>query len=399
MNILIITPVCPYPATNGAAIRVAQISKALSQHHRVTLCSLVSNDLDLNEVYKELEPIYYKVKLFHHGYGKAYPALRWLFSDRPYRHVKMYNKQLHKAVIENYRDNDVIYANFLESSQYLEQISDKKMVLDQHNDDVSWFEKFKNSANPLLSWFGSANIRRLHRCSSSEYGIFDFCISVSTDDVQSTKSYITGKTQFIIAPNGVDSTHFNNSNKVGVNQDTILFCGAMDATMNQDAALWFAEEVLPIIQESNPCVKFIVVGRNPPAKVRNLGRNNSITVTGTVDDVVPYYRSAGLVVLPFHYGGGSKLKLFEAMAMGIPVVSTDVGQVGVEPSIGKYLHIANKSREFANQCVELIRQGPGENEKILKELVVDQYSWEVIGEKLNLELFGNDCQDRKEADQ
>jgi glycosyltransferase involved in cell wall biosynthesis len=159
-----------------------------------------------------------------------------------------------------------------------------------------------------------------------------------------------------------------------------MFCGAMDVTMNIDAVERFANEVFPKVKQEMPDSEFWVVGKDPMKKVKALGSQQGIKITGTVEDVRPYYEEATLFVAPFRFGGGTKLKILEAMAMGIPIISTDVGCQGIEVVNGEHVIIENNLNNFAPKIMHLLNCK--EERKMISKnaryLVEEKYSWKGI---------------------
>jgi glycosyltransferase involved in cell wall biosynthesis len=150
--------------------------------------------------------------------------------------------------------------------------------------------------------------------------------------------------------------------------------------MNQDAVHWFVERIYQLVRQEVSDGQFWIVGQEPPPAVRKLSSISGVRVTGTVTDVREYYAQAKVFVVPMRLGGGTKLKTLEAMAMGLPVVSTTVGAQGLEVEPGRHLHIADEPEVFAARVVELLQ----DRRKAIsmgaqaRTLVEQRYSWERI---------------------
>ena len=191
-----------------------------------------------------------------------------------------------------------------------------------------------------------------------------------------------------VVPNGVDMTAFKKTAEERVAFDnperkTVLYVGSMDYHANVDAVSWFAREVWPRIVAQFPGFVFTIVGRNPGPGVRALASQN-IHVTGSVEDVRPYYATAAAVVVPLRVGSGTRLKILEAMAAGVPIVSTTLGAEGLDATGGLQLLIGDTPEEISSALLHLL-QNPAQARALTeaaKALVGAQYDWSLIGTQL-----------------
>jgi glycosyltransferase involved in cell wall biosynthesis len=166
-----------------------------------------------------------------------------------------------------------------------------------------------------------------------------------------------GVTRVSAVPTGVDLDYFRPNPGGDYTPRELVFTGSMDWFPNEDAIVHFAHEVLPRIHKAVPDVTLTIVGRNPPPRVRALAeRDPSVRVTGGVPDVRPYLERAALFVVPLRIGGGTRLKIYEAMAMGRPVVSTSIGAEGLPLRDGLDLRLADGDEPFAAAVIELLEQ-------------------------------------------
>ncbi|HWO35585.1 MAG TPA: glycosyltransferase, partial [Candidatus Acidoferrum sp.] len=163
----------------------------------------------------------------------------------------------------------------------------------------------------------------------------------------------------------------------------ILFVGSMDYHANIEGVTWFTREVWPEIAEMHRELQFIIVGRHPSREVRALA-SDRIRVTGTVEDVRPLYASAAAVVVPLRVGSGTRLKILEAMAAGVPVVSTRLGAEGIDATHDVHLLLADDRAEMVAAINQIVSSPPIRSRLVLaaRELVVDRYDWALIGERL-----------------
>ncbi|HVN18139.1 MAG TPA: glycosyltransferase, partial [Dongiaceae bacterium] len=210
---------------------------------------------------------------------------------------------------------------------------------------------------------------------------FDHVITVSSQDRDFFKHSIP-PSRISVLPTGVDLDFFHPV-EAPQNPLELVFTGSMDWLANEDAILFFGEHILPLLLRAKPGITLTVVGRDPTEKLRRFAQSvPQIRLTGTVDDVRPYMARAGVYVLPLQVGSGTRLKVFEAMAMEKAMVSTHVGVEGLPVVPGQHLLIADSPREFANAVLRLLddatlRQTIGRNARTLVET---GYGWPKITE-------------------
>jgi glycosyltransferase involved in cell wall biosynthesis len=200
-------------------------------------------------------------------------------------------------------------------------------------------------------------------------------IAVSADDRDRLASEAPGTT-VVDVPTGVDIGYFQPGAEPEV-ANRLVFSGSMDWYPNEDAILHFIGEVLPLVRRERPDVSLVVVGRRPSDRLRAVAERAGVTVTGTVADVRPHLAEASLYVVPLRVGGGTRLKIFEALAMGKAVLSTTVGAEGLDVVDGRHLVLADGPEAFANAIAGLL--GDSTRRRRLaaegRRLVEDRYSW------------------------
>jgi sugar transferase (PEP-CTERM/EpsH1 system associated) len=182
-----------------------------------------------------------------------------------------------------------------------------------------------------------------------------------------------------VIPNGVDVSSFRPA--TGNRGSSLLFVGAMDYHANVDAVSWFAREVWPGVAARHPDLEFVIAGRNPATAVQAL-TSARIRVTGTVDDVRPYYQQAFAVVVPLRVGAGTRLKILEAMAAGVPVVSTRLGAEGLDAQPGRDLLIADSPEDMINALDALTPEKRSAIAAAGRKLVEDAYDWRMLAGRL-----------------
>jgi glycosyltransferase involved in cell wall biosynthesis len=200
-------------------------------------------------------------------------------------------------------------------------------------------------------------------------------IAVSADDRRRLEAEAPSAA-VVDVPTGVDIDYFAPA-AVPERPAHLVFSGSMDWYPNEDGVLYFATEVLPLIRAVRPDVTFSVIGRRPADRLRAVAERTGIELTGTVDDVRPHVAAGQLYVVPLRVGGGTRLKIFEALAMGKPVLSTTIGAEGLDVEDGRHLRLADGPAGFAAAVVELL-EDPAARSRLGREgrrLVEARYSW------------------------
>jgi glycosyltransferase involved in cell wall biosynthesis len=237
-----------------------------------------------------------------------------------------------------------------------------------------------------LYWLEFLKFRRLERNLHTLPYEFGVCSEIDR------KALGAGGHVWVI-PNGADLPPRTLAPLQADPEPVLLFVGSMCYGPNIDAVGFFARCVLPLIRQEIPDVKFLIVGRDPEASVWQLHNGTSVIVTGFVPEVVEYYRRAAAVVAPIRFGGGTRIKILEAMAHRKPVVSTGVGAEGLDVQSGKHLLLADSPGDFAKACTRLLRDGSlrqrlGEGGF---QLVSERYQWAMIERMVSNIVLGAAC--------
>lgn len=228
-----------------------------------------------------------------------------------------------------------------------------------------------------------------------QYKKFDACVTVSTFHKEFLEQYVP-KNVFVV-PYGVDLEYFKEEDS-DANIPILIFTGAMNYKHNVEAVCHFFNKIFPLVRSKIPDVKLYIVGKEPSKEVLELASDKSVTVTGFVEDVRPYFAQASAAIVPMVTDdGGFKTKILEAMAMGKPIVSTSIGAKGIDVTPGRDIVIADTPEEFADRVLELL------NDKKLcqrisssaRKLVEQKYSWETMTEEL-IRVFENISTEHKD---
>ena len=207
-------------------------------------------------------------------------------------------------------------------------------------------------------------------------------ISVSEADAETMRS-LYGVSRVAAVPTGVDIDYFTWS-MARIPSADLVFVGSMDWMPNINGVLWFVEEILPIIRKTRPDCSLVIAGRRPTPEIQRLAvADTRIRVTGTVGDIRPYLWDSAVSIVPLKIGGGTRLKIYEAMAARIPVVSTTIGAEGLDVQNGEDIHIADSPADFAARCLELLNDAAARRRMAdaAFSMVSSRYSWEVVSRK------------------
>jgi polysaccharide biosynthesis protein PslH len=256
------------------------------------------------------------------------------------------------------------------------------VLLDWHNIDSELMSRYASgSANPAKRWIARRTANLLSDLETKLMGLCDAHTVVSERD-RSKLLERNPVARVKVIPNGVDSHAFAPTGSPAKGK-SLLFVGSMDYHANVDAAVWFANDVWPGISERFPSLQFNVVGRSPAQEVRALA-SERIRISGTVEDVRPYYSDAMAVIVPLRVGGGTRLKILEAMAMGVPVISTKLGAEGIDYRNERDILLADSTEQMI-QAVERIMTDSSlrcQLGQAGRRLVSEHYDWTAIGGRL-----------------
>ncbi|MBO0722349.1 MAG: glycosyltransferase, partial [Blastocatellia bacterium] len=282
---------------------------------------------------------------------------RNLVSPLPYFMQKYRSAEMRKAIVDRIGKSrpDVLVCDFLVPSINVPAELPLPAVLFQHNvEAMIWRRHYEVQTHPVRKAYLRNQWEKARNYEREECRRYDRVVAVSADDrVVMEREY--GLTAVDEIPTGVDTEYFRPSGKLSIEPNHLVFTGSMDWLPNEDAIRYFTAQILPLIRLSIPDVRLTVVGRNPfPGLIELSKRDPAIVVTGRVDDVRPYIERAAAYVIPLRIGGGTRLKVYEALAMERPLISTTVGAEGLPVSDGEELLLADTPENFAAAVVRVL---------------------------------------------
>ena len=280
---------------------------------------------------------------------------------------------------------DVVHFDTLGLAQYRALVNGTGAVLNHHNIESSMMDLRAATETRLVPrqyWRWEAqNLRSAERRYCPR---FASNLVVSPEDGEALAGAVPGVETRVVA-NGVDTEYFTPRPDPGGN--TLLFCGGLDWYPNGEAMAYFFDQIWPLLERRLPDVRVVVVGRNPPKWLVQRGASDSrIEVTGFVDDVRKYFREAAVYFCPIRSGGGTRLKILDALAMGVPLVGTTFACSGISVDHEKHVLLADTPEDFVNQTLRVLAD-PVLRANLAargRELVCNEYSWSVVGKSLLL---------------
>jgi sugar transferase (PEP-CTERM/EpsH1 system associated) len=376
------------PPDTGGKIRSYNILRELARQHSVTFFSFYgAHDNDLHPDLKNLfdhavcVPLSLPApkslaEMFDYGLS--------LFSSQPYSITKYCRPDVrHRLQVLLKRETyDVIVCDFMAAAGVIPWDWPTPKVLFTHNVEATiWRRHYEVAENPLwkaLSWL---EWRRMDAAERRYLRLADRVLTVSEMDRDAFTSFVDpGK--LTVIPTGVDVDYFRPT-PVEETANSLVFTGSMDWLPNEDAILYFVDAIFPVIRQHCPDVSLEVVGRGPSRKLQALAEaDKSVRLTGWVEDIRPFLARGSVCIVPLRIGGGTRLKIFEAMAMGKPVISTSVGAEGLPVQSGENILLADTPNDFAQSVVSLLRD-PNRRQLLgtaARTLVQENYSWQKVAE-------------------
>lgn len=387
MKILFLSTWFPYPLSQGSKIRAYYLLRALAQRHDVTLISFA--DAEIASCAREHIEQFCRVEIVERDPFAAGRVRRWVgwFSFQPSSIWATYSPEMARRVQRKLSDwkPDAILALTYSTAQYAAQISVAPRIVDIDNLMSQMLrEQYMakvglSRARDLLAW------QKFRRYEHRLYNQFDLSLSVSEQDRLDSIGRLGIVSEKIrVVPNGVD-TAYHSMRDCEPKTDTLIYTGALTYGANYQAIDWFLKDVFPLIQSRAPHSKLRVTGKTDGVRLDRLQLSDDVSFTGYLDDIRPAIRESSVCIVPLLSGGGTRLKILEAMALGTPIVSTCKGAEGLAVKNGEHLLIADAPNEFAEKTIRLL-QDPALAQRLAvnaRHLVEQEYDWSCIGARFN----------------
>lgn len=362
MRILWLKTELLHPVDKGGKIRTYHLLKQLKADHHITYLTLDDGAAPPDAVASANEYCHELIRIPHTTRAKFSPgfyaelALN-LASSLPYAILKYKSDAMKRAIAEATAQDrfDVVICDFLAPAINLPRNLKTPVVLFQHNVEAEiWRRHYEVQQHPAKRLYLYRQWRKMQRFERDACRRVDSVIAVSEADARMMeRDYGVAKVHDIAT--GVDVDFFKPANNVTPRPHSLVFTGSMDWLPNEDAMRYFTDEILPLVKQRIPDVHLTIVGRNPYQSLLELAqRDPALTVTGRVDDVRRYIDDAVAFIVPIRIGGGTRLKIYEAMAMEKPVVSTTIGAEGLPVHDGAQLLIGDDPETFAHAVVKVL---------------------------------------------
>jgi len=384
MKILVLDEEFPWPIHSGKRTRSFNLYRRLARAADVVY---VAHTDDTGEAEPALQEVGIRTvavdRTLPPNAGPAFYArlVRNLFSPRPYMAARHYSRAYDRVVRRVAReDPDVVIAEWTPYALFFDALprSVPRIVSTHNVESDIWLRYYRNETRAVRRLYMNLQWRKVRAFERAMLADAAGATAVSDIDAARLRAWCPQLTVESI-DNGVDLEYFHPSGESG-NPDRLVFTGSMDWRPNQDAAHFFADEILPALRAAAPAFECAFVGRWPSPDVIALGRRAGIEITGTVDDVRPWIAGAGIYVVPLRIGGGTRLKILEALAMGKAVVSTGVGAEGLDIEDGVHYLRADDPDGFVAATLRL--RGDAELRARLghsgRERVVTRYGWDAL---------------------
>jgi len=387
MRILFITDYLPYPPITGDLIRTYNLIQRVARQHQVWLAGFLPTPGGAEEV-SHLQTFCHGVEAVNlpqrHKLARLPGLLRYILAGIPFDFEFLRSQELADRIrqLASVVDFDIVQIEHSRMALYLEALppdTHSKRILVFHNIAAHQYDRIARielkSAKRMRAWLHSQMLRRWEPRYAER---FDRCIVVSEADRRLLISS-NPRLRVDVVPNGVDTRLYQPLALGEAQRPAVLVVGSMSYAPNADGALWFCNQILPRIRRALGEVEVWIVGISPPPEVVRLS-GDGVHVTGRVEDVVPYYRRSAVSVVPLRAGGGTRLKILEAMALGRPVVSTSIGCEGLDVVDGRHLLIADDPEQFAERTVRLLTDRALYQRLVAeaRRLAETRYDWDVV---------------------
>jgi len=388
MKILFVSTKGPLPLNDGHSLRTFHLLRQAARRHDIYLLSFVKFPEeyeyipDLKDFCREV--IFIDLSSNRSVFHLGALLVKNMGSHLPLVAQKYYTSKMQAAIrgVTGRRKIDLVHLDMLPLCSYLYLFAKIPVVLNEHNVESALLARLvSREENPYRRWFYALQQKRLERFERSVLRKCSHVICCSHPD-RELLSGLAPRTPISVLPNGVDLAFFKPSGTIREDGKRLVFIGGMNWFPNRDAMQWFDRDVMPRILARHPDIMVDVIGRGDNSIEWKHASN--ITMHGYVEDVRPYMERAAVFIVPLRIGGGTRLKILNAMAMEKAIVSTNIGIEGLEVQEGWHFVAADTADAFAEAVNNLVsnsasREGLGRR---ARGLASSRYNWDFIGKQL-----------------
>lgn len=384
LNLLFLSTRTPWPADDGGNIAILEPVRLLARRgHQITLLTFGDRTADHHP---ELSRIAEVVMIRHvkpHGIPRAMISLA---RPQPYSVLRYrdgrFLDQLNRLLTS--RPFDLVQCEHLHMAGYFPAIEKHGIpkVLREQNILSVLMNRFATHGSWWKRVWAATQSGKIRRFETSAFARADINLAISPVDAGHIRR-TSPAARIEVVPAGVDLERFR-PRAAGSGSMTVMFTGSLEWAMNIDGVEWFVRQIWPEIIRKRPDARFLIVGKNPPAAIRQFGSQDSITVTGTVPDIRDWIAQAAVCVVPLRMGSGIRLKILEALAMGKAVVSTSIGAEGIPVEDGVEIRLADTPGAFSGAVTELLAD-PALRERMGRQgrrMVETGYGWPRLVDRL-----------------
>jgi glycosyltransferase involved in cell wall biosynthesis len=400
LHVAVLDEELPYPLTSGKRIRTFNLLARLARRHRVTILCHKNPDRDEARAAAAavrglgIETVVVDRAVPPKSGPGFYARLAGnLLSPLPYS-VASHASTALAAAARGFAARRAVDVWHCEWTPYARVLSDalggrldrtRWSVMAHNVESVIWRRYAEAAENPLTRWYINRQFRKFERFERWAFTAATAAIAVSRPDAAIMRDEF-GATRVSVVENGVDLDHFRPHRDVDRDPARMLFLGSLDWRPNQDAAVRLLDELLPAVRAAVPRATAVLVGRRPPQWLRaKVAATPGAELHADVPDVRPFLARCGFLAVPLRIGGGSRLKILEALAAGTPVVSTRIGAEGLDLTPGRDLLVADTRDELVAATLAAIRRPEelADTAENGRRQVVARYSWDPLAEHLH----------------
>lgn len=385
MRILFLTGRLPYPPTRGDRLRAYHFLRVLSQKHQITLLSFIGDDRETSQI-GPLRPFCEDIQLIHRGQVQStmttgFNAWRSLPFQSLYYRSSVMQGAVDRLLLR--RNIDAVYVHLFRMAQFVAGRTQPYRILDLTDAISTEIERSIPYRDPKWRMIYRMELPRIRRYEHEIVRHFDETWLISEAERQ---QILQGESNdnVLVVPNGVDTARYRPSG-LKVDEPTLIFVGHMGVLHNIDAAQYLVGDILPLIQTAVPGTRLNLVGAEPAPQVEGLAKAAGVRVLGHVADLNTALNDAAIFVAPLRFAAGVQNKVLEAMAVGLPVVTTTYVNNGLLAENGRHLLVADDPEQFADAVIRLLKDARLRHAlgRDGRTFVMQRYRWEDVLERMN----------------